>query len=161
MSDHNRSYFSLANYLKRFIIVTGGRIGNRITKTALVFTIATCKFSEIVAMNKPREDHSSSTLGNSVFVFGGLNTNGPMNSIERLKIAPDSIVTAPKWDTIALDPGFAPRANPAVCAISSSKVLICGGSQQNKNLSDIWVVNAKTRTMQKIANAPFGFHCLS
>ena len=112
-------------------------------------------------MNKAREDHSSSAIGNSVWVFGGINGSGPLNSIERLKICRDNLtLTARKWETIDPHPDFSARANSAVCTVSRHKMLILGGNVPKGYLSDIWIMNAKRKTMKKIAHAPFAFHCL-
>lgn len=158
--DHNRSEFALTNFQKKLIVVTGGRIGQRVTKTALAYTLATNTYSELVPMNKAREDHSSTAIGNSVWVFGGVNGSGPLNSIERLKICRENLTTtARKWEMIQPHKEFAARANSAVCNISRHKMLILGGNVSKGYLSDIWVMDAKRKTMKKIANAPFAFHC--
>ena len=159
--DHNRSEFSLTNFQKKIIVVTGGRIGQRVTKTTLAYTIATNTYSELAPMNKSREDHSSSAIGNSIWIFGAINGTGPLNSIERLKICRDNLtLTARKWEMIEPHSDFSPRANSAVCTISRHKMLIMGGNVPKGYLSDIWVMNAKRKTMKKISHAPFAFHCL-
>ena len=99
------------------------------TKTALAYTIATNTYHELVPMNKAREDHSSSAIGNSVWVFGGINGSGPLNSIERVKFGRENqTLTARKWETIEPHQDFSARANSAVCTISRHKMLILGGN---------------------------------
>jgi len=67
--------------------------------------------------------------------------------------------TARKWELIEPHNGFVPRSNSGVCAISRTKMLILGGNDSKGYMKDIWVIDAKKKSMQKIAEAPFAFHC--
>ena len=75
--------FSIANYKNRLIYLTGG-MTNKLVRVDAVHVFDVIKFGWVTApkMTKARWRHSSCSLGEYIYVFGGLDSNGAIESLE-------------------------------------------------------------------------------
>ena len=100
--------------------MTGGFVLALVTKTVLVYNIATNAFKELVPMNEARMNHSSTVMDDrNLYVFGGIGAhhNRPhqLASIEVLNIS-GNVQTA-KWNISSSFSEFTARQWSIVCAI--------------------------------------------
>ena len=70
-----RYWFSLANFKNQSIYVVGGLVQDKTTRSVLVFSLATHKFTKAASLNTARYASSSAAAGEKVYVFGGRDHN--------------------------------------------------------------------------------------
>ena len=170
-TDHNREDFSVTNFGNCVIYITGGLVDCTPSNSVLTFHISDDSFCSdlIPSMNESRCNHSSTVAGGKVWVFGGSNsTQKALDTIEVLDVMAKKIngwwkpcgETMITWQTIKTK-AFTARLYPSVCAISPSKILICGGSGRSGDLSSVLMFDTVAKTADKIFHAPFEFRGVS
>ena len=128
--EENRYYFSAAKCAQTAVLITGGMIKSAgyfglwsATNSVKMFDLNAQEWSDSVAMNQARYNHSSCFMGNSrLFVFGGLaNSRKFLDSIEFMEV-----MNQKPWLLLRLKE-FGHRAFPAVIALNDTKIAILGG----------------------------------
>ena len=99
-----------------------------------------------------RECHASCSLGNSsVYVFFGFDSQGHcLSSIERLDLADQGSISDCSW-TLLSNIQMEGRAFPAVCALSSTEIVIMGGRDQFGYLGDVFILDTKAGMSTQVA----------
>ena len=86
-----------------------------------------------------RHSHSTSALGNFIYVFCGYRTGTRLNSIEQLDVAAELEGNGALWWQITTSSELPKRAQPITVPISSTQIMIMGGSGDSGLLSDICI----------------------
>ena len=97
-----------------------------------------------------RYDHSSCTLGETLYVMGG--DGQASNSIEKLdNITGPAPSAFSKWKLIQCAESFVPRSNAVFRAWNEREIVILGGKGSNhNNLGDGWVFDTINDTMRQV-----------
>ena len=158
--SHRRSGFALANYQDSAIYITGGLVPcGGPTDSVLKFKLISNTFSEVCSLNVARLDHSSTSVGNIVAVFGGRTRSTYLDaSIEVLDV---TCMPQPRTWQMVTSRAFTARMLPLVCPLNRSQIVISGGADDRHLLNDILVFDTTTNLVKKVAKAPFRFNCLN
>ena len=159
-TSQQRHLFGLTCFNAEVVFITGGILEDfNVTNTVQALDLNDGTFREITAMNTPRRFHSSACLGNELFVFGGLNVDY-LSSIERLDIANEATSS---WHIIYRHgKDVVPRENAAMCAVSPTKILICGGWGSWGALSDVIIFDIETNNSQIVPTGlPSRLYCVN
>ena len=126
----------------RYIVVMGGYYNNRSLSSVDIIDTNNHIVIEGPSMTVPRSSCSSTVIGNRIFVVGGRNDNGNLDSMEYLKFAKSRDTEERKTGTLSTVFSFSsawtnhsdlvlsrPRASCAVVAVGSCLVLAGGSSQ--------------------------------
>ena len=81
---------SLCNVRNRYIFLIGGLISGTHTPACLRYDLSSDRWEVMPELKVAREYHSSCMLGDYIFTVAGTGYDGILNSMEVLKIAPDS-----------------------------------------------------------------------
>ena len=150
----NFARFSVANYRDKAIYLSGGWDKDWNT-SAQVFALDLLKseWRNEANLQQSRCNHSSCTLGEKIFVFGGFSgTDRILNSIEELDLS----AWWHRWRLINIT-AMRPREKPAVCHVSDSEIAILGGSNFQSSVSDIFIFNTETGTAEKALDIDMPF----
>ena len=121
------------------------------TESVEVFNLTTHKFNNSASLNQARCCSSSTIAGETIYVFGGYNNNGFLDTIEALDVTSPSS----KWGMNSSE-NFTARRNAVVCSLSVDRILICGGLDGG-HFNDVLVFDTKTKITKKVADAPINF----
>ena len=157
-------WFALANHADKTIYLSGGFSNNLSSKLAFAFDLKTGKWHDdlLPMLNRPRENHSSCCLGDSLYAFCGSNESGYLRSIELLDLrqlklrrhsqndkcyvnSSQSNRDKKSWTHLFELEALSPRRNAVLCQLSESSILIMGGYDATQLLSDAVIFDMETR----------------
>ena len=97
-------------------------------------------------MNLERCNHSSCTIGKTLYVLGGYEDIEVNYSIEKLTNIDEPVaIASSRWQLIKLIESFTPRFDPVFCAWNNRELIILGGiNEDNKRFNDGWVFDTRT-----------------
>ena len=109
-------------YLEQRIYLTGGLLEAQ--KSVSYYNIAGNRWEDAPDMNEGRHNHSSCVNGDRIFVLGGENNNG---SVETYQIDGQS------WSLIAAASELTKRFYAAAAALDRNNIIVWGGVQRSED----------------------------
>ena len=91
-------------------------------------------------MHQRRQGHSSCVQGRNLWVFGGTCGHNFVSTIEL-----SDLIKNTGFEQIQV-PLISMRANPAVCVLNDSKILVAGGSYEGKDRDDAIIFDSAFNT---------------
>ena len=129
-------------------------VGGDFSKSVLVYNLETHKLKNAAKLNEARVASSSTIAGETLYVFGGVGSNGRLDTIEALDVSSPSS----EWEIIR-SKNFTARRYAVVYSLTVDRILICGGEGDDFDyLNDVLVFDTKTKMAKKVADAPVYFH---
>ena len=140
---------SVTNFKNKLVVVAGGtnEIGSDYA-TVEIYSLVDEKWTKAPKLNERRCNHSSCTLGDSVYLFGC--TGGISSSaIEWLDFeAHLRGHYQPHWNIIRPDADLLKaRVSSLFCPVNSTQILIMGGSNKSKLLEDAFVFDTSDESV--------------
>ena len=121
------------------------------------YDIAANEWSNAPSLNKQRCDHSCCALGDSIYVFCGVNQNGfSMNSIECLDAGALIRGLQVTWQLISLSKGrLSRRSATLVAPFSQTEIIILGGlvKEGKPPLGDGYILNTQDMSLAKVMDS--------
>jgi N-acetylneuraminic acid mutarotase len=133
-----------------YFFVTGGIAADGATMLAdnLRYNPATDQWGSVAAMPGARYAHAAVTVGNSVYVFGGIGPNGTLNQALVYNAVTNS------WSTLPNMP--AARRYLAAAAVDN-KIYVAGGYDSSGVIrSEVYRFDLGTNTWSQVTTLPFG-----
>lgn len=125
-----------------------------------MFSIETGMWCEAPSLRKPRQLHSSTSFGEMIYVFCGVDgSSGRKNyltSIEYLSAREHVFgIGCQLWRLIELGKeNLTPRCNPLVAPFNDTQILIAGGlDQKNEKLRDRILYDIKDSTFKSLPSS--------
>ena len=159
MLDMRVEYFSLAGYLKRFIVLTGGKTGNEeYSNIATMLDTLTGSLQELPSLIHARRSHSSIALDKHLYAIGGLADGEFCRWIEFLDLE-----NKHAWQNLLLQDENVSRAHAAVTWLSSDQLVVFGGLNANgSKRKDGYIVKVLDKQVTSIlgkgADSKFNCH---
>lgn len=144
--------FAICLHEKKDVYLTGGRdlAGRKVS----IYKWHEREWTSAPDLNHPRYLHASCSLGSSVYVFGGANVQG---SIESLQVG-----VSQAW-TVFVVPNklLSRRSDPAVTILDERSIVVFGGHRNNDYLSDGFVLDPESNQGSQIMleRNNFAFRC--
>ena len=129
--DQNHWQFSVTSYKRKAVFITGGKIAQTPSNGVLHFCLSTNTFTtcSLPAMTRARSFHSSTVVGDKLFVFGSMRivsedgsedeSNNPDKTIEFIDVEAHK----KKWQGIETQYLQRNEIGPVVCTLSPNRVL--------------------------------------
>ena len=140
-------FFSLAGYLQRFILQTGGEIkyGEVLNRATMLDTL-TGSVEELPGLIQARRDHSSIAIDKHLYAIGGSANGGESPWIEFLDLE-----SKQAWQKLLQDEIVA-RENAAVTCLSPQKIAVFGGFHRGGRYfrNDGYILNVCTKQVTPI-----------
>jgi len=115
-------------------------------------------WQQIGDLNMARDNHSSCSVGEMIFVVCGDQDLAKLNSIEMLDYGYNKEST---WQLIKIE-GLTPRISPLVSALTDVSILIMGGFDGREHLSDAFIYDFCGQNIrQVIKQGSLKFMCQS
>ena len=123
-------FFSVANWANTKIVLTGGQDNSADpSEKAFAYDIDSGEWQSLPSMNIPRDSHSSTCIGDKLFVACGyISAFELLNSVEmiNLGLAPES----QEWSMITVEGVLTPRYEPVFSPLGSDQLLLIGGGSE-------------------------------
>ena len=138
------------------VVVVGGANKLNPLNSVEMFSLATKTWTTLQHTKECRGDASSAVHGNEIFVFGGVDANGEMTSVEKLLLNAVHVDQSINWENV---PAELPEPIRWHCTVVyNGRLIVIGGRGINGDkISEISLVSPNTRKV--LATMP-GEKCL-
>ena len=140
----NRHMFSAAVHIDRTIYVTGGRTSDGDESSVFRYELAANLWKACPDMKLKKRLHGSCVLGETLYVYGGLENRNYLNYFEFLKLSKSNEI----WHNFFLH-SLKKSKMPAMCALDDQHIIVMGGNYL-KPLSRAFALIPHTKQGQEL-----------